>query len=731
MAFTIDFLDDGRVLEWEATGSGAGATVVGDYTPRFYVAPRTPDLDVDLAELRTVYADHPDVVDTAFCRRRPGFRRQEERVLAVDVEHIDQITPLASQAREHPAYPVGEVTCFNVDFSRQFRYCLETGCDPTPAAELSTVDLSVPVVETTRDRYGELAIDGDIVSGDSMELLSAVQHALETQDPDVLVCSTGELVPTLSEMAQNIGRDEFTLGRQPPIETPALDDGACYQQLASESTYASYGRVGHSPARYNVLGRVIVDESNTFFFGEANLDGLLDLVARSHKPLQETAWASIGNVLTAIQICEARDRGVLVPWHSWHHECSKSMGTLHDADRGGFVFAPEVGLHEDVHELDFSSLYPSIICTRNVSPDVIRCDCHSGRADVPELGYSICDEQGYLVDVLQPIIDARDEYKAQLREERASGEPDQERIAALQDRSDALKWILVACFGYQGFNNAKFGRIECHEAINAFAREILLTAKEHLEAGGWRVLHGIVDSIWVTPDPAVDDAERTDLDTIATEVTESVGIRLEYEAEYEWVAFVPQRNADTGALTKYFGKVADNGATPRAHDSAFKLRGIEARQRSTPAFIEAVQRECLERLDETRSPAVVLERLERAIDRLHDGVVDVEQLVERNRISKPLDAYTQSTRNVAALERARDRDLDVRPGQDVAYVVVDDEKDSRERVALAHEAIEAYDASHYETQLVRAVESILAPLGWDRADLEQALAETGATSLAE
>ena len=96
-------------------------------------------------------------------------------------------------------------------------------------------------------------------------------------------------------------------------------------------------------------------------------------------------------MLTAIQICEAHDRGVLVPWHSWRHEFYKPMGTLYDADRGGFIFAPEVGVHEDIHELDFSSLYPNIICTRNVSPDVIRCDCHSDRDDVPGLGYSICD----------------------------------------------------------------------------------------------------------------------------------------------------------------------------------------------------------------------------------------------------------------------------------------------------------------------------------------------------
>ena len=392
------------------------------------------------------------------------------------------------------------------------------------------------------------------------------------------------------------------------------------------------GRVGHSPARYNVPGRAIIDGANTFFYGETNLDGVLDLVSRSKKPIQELAWASIGNVLTAIQICEAHDRGVLVPWNSWRHEFYKSMGTLHDADRGGFIFAPEVGLHEDVHELDFSSLYPNIICTRNVSPDVIRCECHRDRDDVPGLGYSICDEQGYLVDVLQPIIDTRDEIKAAIRREQQQDEPDQERLAELEGRSGALKWILVACFGYQGFSNAKFGRIECHEAINAFAREILLTAKQRLEAGGWRVVHGIVDSIWVTPDPDVDDSQREDLDVLANEITESVEIRLEHEAQYDWVAFVPQRESTAGALTKYFGKVAG--------EDEFKIRGIEARQRSTPSFVEDVQRECLDRLDATRSPAAVLGYLQDVIERLHAEAVPVEQLVERNRVSKPLDGYS-------------------------------------------------------------------------------------------
>lgn len=167
---------------------------------------------------------------------------------------------------------------------------------------------------------------------------------------------------------------------------------------------------------------------------------------------------------------------------------------------------------------------------------------------------------------------------------------------------------------------------------------------------------------------------------------------------------------------KYFGKVA--GA------NEFKMRGIEARQRSTPPFIEDVRRSCLDRLDATLSPDAVLDCLQDVIKRLHTGTMPVERLVKWNRVSKPLEDYTQNTQNVAALKRARYQDLAIHPGQDIEHVVVNDEKKSRERVALDHEEIETYDASHYETQLVRAVENVLSLLSWDQTEIRREFAET-------
>lgn len=50
----------------------------------------------------------------------------------------------------------------------------------------------------------------------------------------------------------------------------------------------------------------------------------------------------------------------------------------------------------------------------------------------------------------------------------------------------------------------------------------------------------MVNSIGVTPDPDVGgDDDHEDLETLATELTERIELRLGHELHYGWVAFVP------------------------------------------------------------------------------------------------------------------------------------------------------------------------------------------------
>ncbi|MDB2242664.1 type B DNA-directed DNA polymerase [Halorubrum ezzemoulense] len=717
MTLTLDYLGDGRVAQWTLTPDGVARDVYDDYRPTLFVGdapddlygwtggpdpspPSRDGLSDALSELLSFLGGQQAVADLGVESHRQTFRTDARPLLRVDTTSIEAVRTVAKRVRQFDQPDT--YTCYNVDFTRQLRFCLETDTPAGPdrsIRSLQTLRLEFPSHESGIESLPQLTVDSERVGSSPHEVLDGVQTAIDERDPDVLVVSTADLVPLLFEAADAYGID-FALGRRPG-----------YTKLAGESTYTSYGNVGHSPARYTVPGRVILDESNSFFYHESGLEGCLDLVARSGLPLAELGWASIGRVLTAMQIREARKRDVVVPWRAWRPELFKSALTLDAADRGGTTFAPDVGVHEDVYELDFASLYPNIIRTRNISPETVRCGCCE-TADVPGLGYSICERDGYLPEVLGPLIDARSEIKEQIPD--ADGD-ERERLEAA---SSAIKWILVSCFGYQGFSNAKFGRIECHEAINAFAREILLDAKAALEEAGWRVVHGIVDSIWMTP---ADDREQRPLEEVASKVSGEVGIELEYECAFEWVAFCPLRNSESGALTRYFGKRRGEEYPEAGLGDAIKTRGIERRQRSTSTWFEEVQNEALRVFDETRSPEAVCDVLRRRLRALREGAVDPSELVVDNRVSKDIDDYSMETLTVAALKRARIEGAGLAPGQTVRYVVVDADACGASRVRLEYEDLDRYDAGWYEDAVVRAVESILAPVGWREGAIRQYL----------
>jgi DNA polymerase I len=687
VAFTFEFTEDG-VRRWETAPEGRAEPTLDDgYEPTLAVAGDPARLDALDLRLRR----DPKVTGTRFeegCTSLAARRRDDpEPVLRVAVARVGEVRNVAGEIRglyERGTLAPGSLRLYGVDLSPGFRYCLDRGLDPTPARDLRTLTLDLPERALGRRDASRLRVAGERAGRTERACLRALAARLAADDPDALVVSRGEVVPVLAARADALGVD-LSLGRLPG-----------WRMLAGRSSHASYGRVVHAAPRYDVPGRVVVDRANSFLYGKCGLPGLLYLVRQSRKPLQEVGWASIGTVLTAIQTREALDRRVLVPWNKWNPESFKTVAELHAADRGGVTFAPEPGVYRNVVEVDFSSLYPRIICERNVSPETVGCDCHADRADVPGLDYAVCDEPGFLPDVLGPLVRDREKFKAEDSPESAA-------------KADAIKWILVSCFGYQGYRNAKFGRIECHETINAYAREILLDAKEAFEAAGWRVVHGIVDSLWVTPADG-DEGCPVPVERVCKRVSESVGIPLEFERRYDWFALVPRRSAPGGALDRYFGLA----------DGEFKIRGIECRQRSTPAFVADAQRAMLDALAADRRPEAACRVCEKWREALRDGRTDPAALVVRRRVTRALDDYDRATRAAAALERAQALDHDVHPGQDVRFVVRDDDAvRQHNRVRLAFEDVDAREADveFYEELLVRAAESVVSPFGWQESDV--------------
>ena len=148
----------------------------------------------------------------------------------------------------------------------------------------------------------------------------------------------------------------------------------------------------------------------------------------------------------------------------------------------------------ELGEVDFSSMYPSLMAKYNISAETVLCGCcpDSGLR-IPELGFHICEKRrGIVPKVLEFAVTKRLRYKRLVKETE-----DEELREVYDKRQSALKWILVTCFGYLGYRNAKFGTVDGHMGVCAFGRNALLSASHMAEDRGFSVIHGIVDSLWL------------------------------------------------------------------------------------------------------------------------------------------------------------------------------------------------------------------------------------------
>src|SRR5438876_238116 len=263
-------------------------------------------------------------------------------------------------------------------------------------------------------------------------------------------------------------------------------------------------------------------------------------------------------------------------------------------------------------------------------------------------------------------------------------------------------------FGYQGYKNARFGRIECHEAINAYARNILVRTMEIAESHGYEVVHGIVDSVWLRP-----TANADPIDMVREHIAGSIGLPIELEGRYKRIVFLPCKTTGVGALNRYYGLFQDD---------EFKLRGIELRKHDTPEFINICQEAMLGELSLASTAAEFLERIPKAVDILRwtakcvlDRAIPVHQFILTKSVSRTLTEYVVLTATAAALKQLEKRGFPVEPGESVRYVLMDARaRDSERKVRVAEflQGDEAPDAWEYIKLLARSGQTLLAPFGY-------------------
>jgi DNA polymerase-2 len=367
------------------------------------------------------------------------------------------------------------------------------------------------------------------------------------------------------------------------------------------------------------------------------------------------------------------------------------------------VYQPLVGLHHQVAEIDFVSMYPSIMVHFNISPESVGSPSANSQP-VPELGIPVDQTRpGLVPKTLRPLLAKR----IALKERLATLDRRDCRYGPIKARSDALKWLLVVCFGYLGYKNARFGRIESHEAVTAYGREALLRAKETAEELGFTVLHMYVDGLWIK---RPESGSTADFQPLLDEIAGRTGLPIALEGIYRWIAFLPSRlDRRVPVPNRYFGIF---------QDGRVKARGIDVRRHDTAPFIAQAQLAALEqigRLGHDRSlerclPDVV-KGFQHQLACLRAGKIPPEQLVVTQRLSRTLDEYRLPSPAARAAMQLEAVGKELKPGQRVQFLYTLGEPGVWAWDLPGSPPVQSVDVARYTELLMRAAVAILQPLG--------------------
>jgi len=721
--------DDGRsvVLWLKERRTGRVRRTAVEFRPPFLVAGTRADLSLLARRL----ADHPDVEAVSLGSGRPSlYDRRNRPVLSVVPGRNPARRALARNVDALGGYE--RFSLYDVDLLPPQLYHLAHDLYPFApvvgrAPELrateppETIDYVSPPLRIARlevhlagerrgripppnGRLGAVRVGEVTLEGPEEELLRALVDELARSDPDVLLTEGGDSfdLPWLYRRAAACGlsSEEFSLGRE---RVP-------FRPSRPARSFESYGRVLYRSASYPLPGRFHVDRENSFLYDDAEIAGLVDAARLSRLSLATVVRQSPGTCFTAMEMAHALELGAHVPWKKNRPEGFRRADHLVAADRGGVIFLPPVGVHDHVDEFDFASLFPNIMVTKNLSAETLECRCcPESPIRAPGLGYRSCTRRvGLIPRTLKSLVERRLAYKAALK--RPGVAP--EEAVRLKRRVKMLKWILVTAFGYQGYRNARFGRIECHEAINAYARELLARLVPESERAGYSVIHGIVDSLWLRPN---DPEHPPDPEAFAAHMSERFGLPLGYEGRYRWIVFLPAVTHGLGVPNRYYGYY---------EHGEFKLRGIGARRHDTTGLVRRFEAEVLALFRGARDAEGVRALLPRALARadlfareVRAGAWPVDELLISHRIGQAPEAFVTFTDSVAAMRQLKDAGAVRGPGEVVRFVVLDRRSRSflhRVRPAELLEGNERYDADAYLELLARSAETLLAPLGVDR-----------------
>lgn len=415
---------------------------------------------------------------------------------------------------------------------------------------------------------------------------------------------------------------------------------------------------------------------------DAVLDFAMQLSNLVSLPLDHVGAAAAGFRVEWFIIKRTRKIGELVP---------RRMEQPYRPYAGGVVLRPKPGLHENIADLDFKSMYPNLMITYNLSPDTYvgsdQPEPEGGVYVAPEVGHRFRKQPaGFYKEILAYLINVRDEIRSKMK----TVSPKSVEYRVLDARQKAVKVITNAAYGYAGWTGARWYIKPVAEAAAAWGRYTIQKAIEMTKKEGLKVVYGDTDSIFA-------EYDKEKIENLSKEVEAELGLEIKPDKIYTRIFF-------TEAKKRYAGLLPDG---------RLDIVGLEVMRGDWAAVAKNVQEKVLEIILKEQSPKKAAKLVQDFVYELRQKRVPYRDLIIWKTLTKPAEEYEVKASHVEAAKMLKEKGWELTVGDKVGYVVVAVSGRLYERVKpYMFAAYEDVDLEYYVSkQIVPAAARILEPFG--------------------
>jgi DNA polymerase I len=302
--------------------------------------------------------------------------------------------------------------------------------------------------------------------------------------------------------------------------------------------------------------------------------------------------------------------------------------------QGAIVLDPAPGIWWDVHVLDFASLYPSIIKTKNLSYETIRCNHEECRSNiVPEVGHWACTKRsGMFAIILGFIRDTRVKWFKPRSGDQSLDIIERRNSQIIQS---SLKVLINAGYGVFGSTAFDFYCPPVAESTTAYARDAIKATQAYVEGElGVRVLYGDTDSVFLY------QPTKEQISSLLAWGNENIGIELGTDYEFRYVVFSDRKK-------NYFGITKSGNII---------VKGLMGKKSNTPQIIRKNFSKVLDILKGVQKPddfeaakSDIKSLLQKMIAILESGDFSIEDASIRMTLSRKLKEYGTWTQSIQAI----------------------------------------------------------------------------------